>query len=177
MSDSGAQARKSWPALEPLRERTFLLIWSASLMSNFGQLIQGVGAAWEMTRLTSSAGMVALVQTALMLPLMLVAVPAGAMADMFDKRKVAMVGLATSAVSAGVLTMLAYSGLATPWVLLAFCVLIGAGVAIYSPAWQSSIGEQVFLLRVFETGLSHAGFLEAVVGLGQAGDFAAEPGR
>lgn len=127
----------------PLKEPVFRRIWAASLLSNFGQLILGVGAAWEMTRQTGDAGMVALVQTAMMLPLMLVAVPAGAMADMFDKRKVAMVGLATSAMSAGVLTILAWSGLATPWVLLTFCVLIGAGVAIYSPAWQSSIGEQV----------------------------------
>lgn len=127
----------------PLKEPVFRRIWSASLLSNFGQLILGVGAAWEMTQQTGDAGMVALVQTAMMLPLMLVAVPAGALADMFDKRKIAMTGLALSAVSAGVLTLLAWSGLATPWVILAFCVLIGAGVALYSPAWQSSIGEQV----------------------------------
>lgn len=127
----------------PLKERVFRRIWTASLLSNFGQLILGVGVAWEMTRQTSDAGMVALVQTAMMLPLMLVAVPAGAIADMFDKRKIAMAGLATSAASAGVLTLLAWFGLATPWVLLGFCVLIGAGVALYSPAWQSSIGEQV----------------------------------
>ncbi len=143
MSDSGAQARKSWPALEPLRERTFLLIWSASLMSNFGQLIQGVGAAWEMTRLTSSASMVALVQTALMLPLMLVAVPAGAVADMFDRRKIALLGLGFATLAATVLTLLAAFGMTTPWVLLAFCFLIGSGVALYSPAWQASVIEQV----------------------------------
>lgn len=127
----------------PLKEPVFRRIWAASLLSNFGQLILGVGAGWEMTQQTGDAGMVALVQTAMMLPLMLVAVPAGALADMFDKRKIAMAGLALSAVSAGVLTLLAWSGLATPWVILAFCVLIGAGVALYSPAWQSSIGEQV----------------------------------
>ena len=57
---------------EPLREGTFRAIWPTSVLSNFGQLIQGVGAAWEMTRLTTSPSMVALVQTALMLPLMLV---------------------------------------------------------------------------------------------------------
>lgn len=127
----------------PLKERVFRRIWTASLLSNFGQLILGVGAAWEMTRQTGDAGMVALVQTAMMLPLMIVAVPAGAIADMFDKRKIAMAGLALSAVSASLLTLLAWSGMATPWVLLAFCVLIGTGVALYSPAWQSSIGEQV----------------------------------
>lgn len=127
----------------PLKERAFRRIWTASLLSNFGQLILGVGAAWEMTKQTSDPGMVALVQTAMMLPLMLVAAPAGAIADMFDKRKIAMAGLAVSAASASLLTLLAWMGLASPWVLLGFCVLIGAGVAIYSPAWQSSIGEQV----------------------------------
>ena len=127
----------------PLRERTFRTIWTASLLSNFGQLILGVGAAWEMTRLTNAPGMVALVQTAMMLPLMLVAVPAGAIADMFDRRKIAMTGLGTATVFAGMLTALAFSGLTSPWVLLAFCALIGAGVALYSPAWQASIGEQV----------------------------------
>ena len=79
--------------LQPLTEPTYRRIWSASLLSNFGQLVQGVGAAWEMTRLTPAANMVALVQTAMMLPLMLFALPAGAIADMFDRRKVALAGL------------------------------------------------------------------------------------
>ena len=127
----------------PLREATFRRIWSASLISNFGHLIFGVAAAWEMTRLTNSAEMVALVQSALMLPLMLVSVPAGAVADMFDRRKIAMTGLAFSMASAAFLTVIALAGGVTPWLLLAFCVLIGAGVALYSPAWQASISEQV----------------------------------
>ena len=80
-------------AFAPLRERTFRTIWSASVVSNFGQLILVVGAAWEMTRLSSSPSMVALVQTAMMLPLMLVALPAGAIADMLDRRKIALQSL------------------------------------------------------------------------------------
>jgi MFS family permease len=134
---------KRWSAFEPLRERTFRLIWTASILSNFGQLIQGVGAAWEMTRLTSSPGMVALVQTALMLPLMLVAVPAGAMADMFDRRRIAMVGLTFATLCAATLATIAFFQLTTPWVLLGFSSLIGVGVALYGPAWQASVSEQV----------------------------------
>ena len=130
-------------AFEPLREPVFRRIWSASVLSNFGQLILGVGAAWEMTRLTPSASMVALVQTALMLPLMLVAVPAGAVADMFDRRRIAMTGLSFSVICGATLTLLAWMGLTSPWLLLAFCSLIGAGVALYSPSWQASISEQV----------------------------------
>ena len=110
-------------AFAPLRDPVFRRIWSASVLSNFGQLILGVGAAWEMTRLTASASLVALVQTALMLPLMLVAVPAGAVADMFDRRRIAMTGLAFSACCGAILTGLAWAGLTSPWVLLAFCSL------------------------------------------------------
>lgn len=127
----------------PLQVPVFRRIWITSIFSNFGQLILGVGAAWEMTKLTTDPSMVALVQTAMMLPLMLVAVPAGAIADMFDRRKIAMSGLAFSAVAGATLTALAFAGLTTPWLLLGFCVLIGAGVALYAPSWQSSISEQV----------------------------------
>ncbi|MFP5435277.1 MAG: MFS transporter, partial [Alphaproteobacteria bacterium] len=134
---------KDGGSFAPLREPVFRRIWTASLLSNFGQLILGVGAAWEMTRLTPSPGMVALVQSALMLPLMLVALPAGALADMFDRRRIAMAGLAFSMVCACILTVLAWAGYSSPWMLLTFCFLIGAGVALYSPAWQSSISEQV----------------------------------
>ena len=112
-------------------------------MGNLGQLILGVGAAWEMTRLTPSTTMVALVQSAMMLPLMIASVPAGALADMHDRRKVAMAGLAISILAAASLTGLATLGLTSPRLLLAFCFLIGVGVAIYSPAWSASINEQV----------------------------------
>jgi MFS family permease len=130
-------------AFAPLREPTFRLIWSTSLFSNFGQLILGVGAAWEMTKLTADPSMVALVQTASMVPLMLIAVPAGAIADMFDRRKTAMSGLGFSIIMSSLLALLASLGYTTPWLLLAFCSLIGAGVALFSPAWQASIREQV----------------------------------
>lgn len=143
IQDEPGKTGKSTGLLAPFQNRTFRVIWSASLLSNFGQLILGVGAAWEMTRLTSSSSMVALVQTAMMLPLMLVALPAGAIADMFDRRKIAMAGLAVSIVAASLLTAIAMAGLLTPWIILAFCSLIGIGVAIYGPAWQASVSEQV----------------------------------
>ena len=144
MADAGSTPpTKRWGALEPLREPAFRTIWSASVVANFGQLILGVGAAWEMTRLGTSPAMVAMVQSALMLPLMLVAVPAGAMADMFDRRKIAMVGLGFAAFCGALLTTLAILGLTTPWLLLGFCSLIGTGVALYGPAWGASISEQV----------------------------------
>lgn len=155
MTTATGKPAERWGAFAPLRERVFRNIWTASLLSNFGQLILGVGAAWEMTRLTTSASMVALVQSAMMIPMMLVAVPAGAIADMFDRRRTAMLGLGFASLSAAMLTTLALLGLTTPWILLLFCCLIGAGVALYAPAWQASIIEQV-----------HPDHLPAAVALG-----------
>ena len=136
--------RPSIALLGPLQESpSYRRMWLAGLLANLGQLIQNVGAAWEMTRLTGSAEMVALVQSAAMLPLMLVALPAGAIADMFDRRKVAIAGLVFAGLSAAMLTIAVFLGFNRPAVLLASCFFIGAGVAIYGPAWQASVTEQV----------------------------------
>ena len=74
-SSTSQRARPSHGIIAPLRFPVFRRIWIASLLSNLGLLIMGVGAAWAMTRMTASANMVALVQTALMLPTALVALP------------------------------------------------------------------------------------------------------
>src|SRR5256886_7632791 len=127
----------------PLRHTVFRRIWLASLVSNLGLLIQGVGAAWAMTQMTPSADTVALVQTALMLPIMLISMPAGAIADMYDRRIVALVSLSIALVGATALSVLARLGLVTPEILLAFCFIVGSGMALFGPAWQSSVSEQV----------------------------------
>jgi MFS family permease len=127
----------------PLRHVTFRRIWLASLLSNLGLLIQAVGAAWAMTQMTSSADKVALVQTALMLPVMLISMPAGAIADMYDRRIVALVSLSIALAGATALTVLAWLGLVTPETLLAFCFVVGSGMALFGPAWQASVTEQV----------------------------------
>jgi MFS family permease len=127
----------------PLRHALFRRIWLASLLSNLGLLIQGVGAAWAMTQMTSSADKVALVQTALMLPIMLIAMPAGAIADMYDRRIVALVSLSIALAGATSLAVMAWLGLVTPQILLAFCFVVGSGNALFGPAWQSSVSEQV----------------------------------
>src|ERR1700675_4671187 len=101
----------------PLRHAVFRRIWLASLASNLGLLIQGVGAAWAMTKMTSSADKVALVQTALMLPIMLISMPAGAIADMYDRRIVALISLSISLSGATALSVLARLGMVTPEIL------------------------------------------------------------
>ena len=127
----------------PLRHTIFRRIWLASLLSTLGILIQGVGAAWAMTQMAASADKVALVQTALMLPVMLISMPAGAIADMHDRRIVAMVSLSIALVGATVLTVLAWFSLITPSILLSLCFVVGSGMALFGPAWQSSVSEQV----------------------------------
>jgi MFS family permease len=127
----------------PLRHSVFRRIWLASLVSNLGILIQGVGAAWAMTQMASSADKVALVQTALMLPVMLISMPAGAIADMHDRRIVALVSLSIALSGATALTVLAWFNLITPNILLALCFVVGSGMALFGPAWQSSVSEQV----------------------------------
>jgi MFS family permease len=127
----------------PLRLAGFRRIWAASLLSNLGLLIMGVGAAWSMTQMSASANMVALVQTALMLPIALVALPAGAIADMFDRRRVALTALGLGIGGSVAMTGLASSGAMSPVLLLVFCFVIGCGMALFGPAWQASVSEQV----------------------------------
>ena len=129
--------------LSPLRHATFRRVWTASLMSNLGLLIMGVGAAWSMTQMTSSASMVALVQTALMMPVAFISTPAGAIADMFDRRVVGLVALSIALLGAVSLTGLAWLGVITPNLLLALCFTVGSGMALFGPAWQASVSEQV----------------------------------
>ena len=127
----------------PLRLVVFRRIWAASLLSNFGLLIMGVGAAWSMTQMTASANMVALVQTASMLPVALVSLAAGAIADMYDRRRVALVALSIGMSGALAMTCLALANALTPIVLLALCFAIGSSMALFGPAWQASVSEQV----------------------------------
>lgn len=134
---------KTTGAFTPLKHRSFRNIWVASVFSHFGHLILGVGVAWEMTRITDSPTMVALAQSALMAPYMLVAMMAGAFADIFDRRIIAMLSLAFAIIASATLTTLAFLGVTTPWMLLLFTVIVGCGVAFYAPSWQASIPEQV----------------------------------
>lgn len=129
--------------LAPFKNQTFRTIWIASLASNFGGLIQAVGAAWMMTSISSSQDMVALVQSSTTLPIMMFSLIAGALADNFNRRSIMLTAqLFMLAVSIG-LTVFAYLDLLTPWLLLCFTFLLGCGVALNNPAWQASVGDIV----------------------------------
>lgn len=129
--------------LAPFRNDTFRLIWVASLASNFGGLIQAVGAAWMMASISTSANMVALVQASTALPIMLFSVASGALADNFDRRRIMLTAQCFMLVVSATLTLLAWYDLLTPWLLLTFTFLIGCGTALNNPAWQASVGDMV----------------------------------
>src|SRR5690606_36750910 len=129
--------------LAPLAHTTYRSIWLANLASSFGGLIQTVGAAWLMTAIADSVDMVALVQAATALPLMLFSVVGGAFADTFNRRRVMLTAQIFMCVVSVVLVVFTLSGLITPWLLLAFTFLIGCGTALNNPAWQASVGDIV----------------------------------
>ena len=125
------------------RHTTFRALWLSSVVSNTGGMIQIVGASWLMTMLTSSQSMVALVQSSITLPLMLVSVGAGVLADNSDRRLVMLVSQIFMLVVSVILAGLAYANLLTPWLVLSFTFLIGCGMALNNPSWQSSFSDFV----------------------------------
>ena len=128
---------------DPLRRAGFRLLWLGSVSANTGVWIQNVGAAWLMTELTSSPLLVALVQSATVLPTFLVALPAGVLADIVDRRRLLIAIEIWVVVVAAALAGLTAVGLVGPTVLLGFTFLIGMGLASYLPTWQSSVPELV----------------------------------
>ena len=135
------EARPS--ALAPFRHRDFRTLWSATLVSNFGGLVQAVGAAWLMTQLTDSATLIALVQASNTLPIMLLALASGALADIFDRKTLLLAAQCLMAGISVILAVVAWQGGLTPWLLLGFTFLIGAGQALYNPPWQASMQDLV----------------------------------
>jgi MFS family permease len=129
--------------LSPLRYPVFRRVWGASTLSNLGGLIQSVGASWLMVSITQSADMVALVQASLTLPVVLLSLVAGAMADNLDRRKVMLGAQIFLFVVSLALMFCAWIGWITPWLLLAFTFAIGCGAAFNAPAWQASVGDMV----------------------------------
>lgn len=130
-------------ALAPFHYPAFRAIWLANLFSNIGAMVQSVGAAWLMTELTTSHVMVALVQASATIPILLLGIFAGAIADNFDRRRVMLAAQTGMLVVSGVLAALAWSGNIGPWSLLALTLMVGIGTALNGPAWQASVRLQV----------------------------------
>src|SRR5258705_4228793 len=140
MGSDGRAAESAWT---PLSHPVFRALWIASLISNIGTWMQNVSAAWAMTSLSPSPFMVALVQSATSLPVFVVGLPAGAVADIVDRRRLLLVTQSWMLVAAGLLAVLAYLGQMTATTLLALTFALGVGVAMNTPTWQAITSELV----------------------------------
>ncbi|MFC7067932.1 MFS transporter [Brucella rhizosphaerae] len=130
---------KAEPLWAPLRNRLFRSLWMANTVSNLGTWMQGMGAAWLMAQLSQSTQMVALVQTAVTLPVFLFVVPAGILADRTNRASFLLVTHGIMALGALGLGIVISSGQVTPGILLLGTFLIGSGAALTMPAWQAAV--------------------------------------
>lgn len=143
MSASAAAAVGDSGPWSPLKHRVFLIIWGSMLASNVGMWVRDVASGWLMTEMSQSALLVALVQAALMLPVFLLAMPAGALADIVDRRRMliavqSLILLVSVALAAAVVL-----GVMTPTVLLSLTFVGGIGAALLQPAFQAVVPELV----------------------------------
>nr|WP_221214562.1 MFS transporter [Novosphingobium hassiacum] len=129
--------------MAPFKYPAFRAIWTANLFSNVGSMIQSVGAAWLMTELTTSHVLIALVQASATIPILLLGVFAGAIADNYDRRRVMLAAQCGMLVVSAVLAVLSFNGDIGPWSLLTLTLMVGMGTALNGPAWQASVRLQV----------------------------------
>lgn len=127
----------------PLAHRTFALLMAGVLVTHLGNAVQSVGAAWQLTAQSEPADLVALVQTALNLPIMLLALPAGAWADMLDRRRIILFALAAMLLLSVLLAGLAMAGATPAWSMISLTALLACGIALFNPAMGASIGSTV----------------------------------
>jgi MFS family permease len=130
-------------ALAPFRQRAFAWLWLGVVVASVGMWAQTVGAQWLFVDDPNAATIVALVQTATQLPVVLLALPAGVLSDAFDRRWLLFATQAYVIVVAAVMAVLAAAGRMTPGLMLALMFAAGAGLAFQVPTWQPLIAELV----------------------------------
>jgi predicted MFS family arabinose efflux permease len=158
-SVAGGDSRRADTAWAPLREPLFRSLWIAAVVSYTGTWMQNVGAGWLMTQLTSSPLMVSLVQAACAIPVFLVVLPAGALADMIDRRRLLLFTQSWMIVAAAALGILTLLHATSPWILLGFTFLLGVGAVMNDPAWQAITPEVISPTRhASAVALNSAGF-------------------
>lgn len=136
-------ADQTGSSLAPFRTRVFAVLWTATVLSNIGTWMQNAAAGWLMTGLDPDPFTVSLVQVAGSLPMFLLALPAGALADLADRRwLLVIVQAVTMALVAG-FGLLVWFGHVTPTSLLVFSFLAASAAALIAPAWQSIVPQLV----------------------------------
>ncbi len=127
----------------PLRHAVFRSLWIAGVASNFGAFMHEVGEGWLMTMMTSSPLKVALLQSAESLPIFLLVIPAGALADVVDHRRLAIIAQAWMLAVATTLGVLTLTHRTTPALLIGLTLVMGIGAAVDNPLWQAVVSEVV----------------------------------
>src|SRR5690242_13686374 len=127
----------------PLRLPAFRGLWAGSAIYFTGNAMQVMAASWLMVERTGSSFLAALVQTAVFLPMFLLALPAGVLADTTDRRRLIMGALSVQVGVTAVLSLLALLGWAGPATLLLFTFAAGCCTALLSPAWNTSVADTV----------------------------------
>jgi MFS family permease len=139
-TSSSAQSLSPWT---PLRHGLYRWLWIASVASNIGTWLQSVGASWLMTTISPSATLVAGVQAVTSLPMFLLSLPAGALADVLDRRRILIVTQTWMAIAAAALGFQTLAGGTGPWAILVYTFLLGLGAALNGPPWQAIVPELV----------------------------------
>jgi MFS family permease len=134
---------KRQSAWAPLRDGTFRMLWLVWVASNVCMWMNDVAAAWKMTSLTTSPTLIALVQTASSLPVFLLGLPSGALADIVDRRRYFMVTQCWVATNAAVLYLVSVSDALTAHVLLLLVFTNGIGLAMRWPVYAAIVPELV----------------------------------
>ncbi len=138
--DASSARPSAWT---PLQHSLFRSRWIASILSNTGTWMQDTAATWLMTALTNSPFLIALMQTAASLPVLLLGLPAGAVADILDRRRVLIFWQSWMLVTALILSLVTLAGGMGPWMLLSLTLLLNVGAAMNNPAWQAIVPELV----------------------------------
>jgi predicted MFS family arabinose efflux permease len=137
---AGKSSASAW---SPFGHPAFAVLWTATVVANIGTWMYNAGSGWLMTGLNADPFVVSLVQVATTLPMFLFALPAGALADIVDKRRLLIaIEVATTVLSA-IIAALVWLDIVTPASLLVFTFLLGAGAALTAPAWQSVVPQLV----------------------------------
>jgi MFS family permease len=129
--------------LSPLRNRVFAVVWSATVISNIGSWLQSAAAGWLMTELSPNPRIVALVQVASYLPMFLFVLPAGALADVLDRRRLLLLMEGAGTLLTACFALLVALHLVAPVTLLGFILLSGVAEALATPAWQAIVPQLV----------------------------------
>jgi len=130
-------------AFAPLAQATFAVLWAATILGNVGSFMRDVASAWLATDLSSSPAAVATIQAAATLPVFLLAIPAGVLSDILDRRRFLIAIQVGLALVSGTLMMLAWRDALTIEILIGMAFLGGVGAALMGPTWQSIVPELV----------------------------------